>query len=71
MLLSGDQRLDCSSVRHEKLFPGRVLVTLGRWGLWVLVPVDNYLKIRPEKNLEFPEMFFNECILCAVWLCPL
>lgn len=37
----------------------------GKWGLWVLVPVDNYLKIRPEKNLEFPETFFNDHV--SMW----
>lgn len=50
VLLSGDQGLECSNVSHEKLFLENVLVTLGKWGLWVLVPVDNYLKIRPEKK---------------------
>ena len=71
MLLSGDQGLERSNVSHEKLFPGHVLVTSGKWGLLVLVPVHNYLKIRPEKIQNFLKHFLMNMFLCDVWLCPL
>lgn len=37
MLLCGDPGLEHSNISHEKLFPGQVFVTLGKWGLLVLV----------------------------------